>query len=139
MCTETITWKECLGLRSLQISKCDVSETVICSSRATFVSEKKKVLYIIMWWRENSAHTLQQQPGLAESHHVMFFPNEILLQFKVQEQGFFTLLGLMGFSRTVCLFSGKDQSIVAVLLHGLLIWVYYLFFQHWNAWFHSAV
>jgi hypothetical protein len=60
----------------------------------------------------------------------MFFPNEILLQFKVQEQGFFTLLGLMGFSRTVCLFSGKDQSIVAALLHGLLIWVYYLFFQH---------
>jgi hypothetical protein len=92
-----------------------------------------------MRWRENSAHTLQQLPGLAESHHVMFFPNEILIQFKVQEQGFLTLLGLMGFSRTVCLFSCKNQSIVAALLHGMLICEYYLFFQHRNAWFHSAV
>jgi len=80
--------------------------------------------------KRKSGHTLQQQPGLAESHHVMFFHNEILLQFKVQEQGFLTLLGRMGFSRAVCLFSCKDQSIVAGLLHGLLIWVYYLFSQH---------
>lgn len=44
--------------RVFEISKCDVSETVICSSSATFVfREEKSFVYNYMMKRKQCAHT----------------------------------------------------------------------------------